>query len=306
MHGDFVKERDVNQLYYVYITSSHEDWQYILESKGLGKHVKDFDASEPLHGDQHSSFAMPDMGVHVLAEIETFRDIPAHVTLEEFSRILKDMLPTWQSFRRTYSKSEAYAELTSILSMVADLLSATAVSSSAEYLLSAMQMPESSPVYASVEKGSINPAISRQITRRHGGVSHVKPNTRSYRVLAIYNGPIQAAIIEERQGRVAMHQSKYTAAGGTLPSLPSAFLKGEVFDTYSAKILLTAVERAATYSGLLQLLLSAGFDLGPVMHKEAMTGESATEFEQAKVLENHAGCACGGVYVGHARDDVVP
>jgi hypothetical protein len=84
-----------------------------VESKGLGQHVDKFIAQEPAHGEQVHKLTLPDTGsIKVEATISQFEGISAHLSFDEFARVLETMLVTWDGYRRGYTKSHAHAEMT--------------------------------------------------------------------------------------------------------------------------------------------------------------------------------------------------
>ena len=46
------QERDLQQLYFLYLTSSPEDWLYVMDSNGLASHLPAFQATESQSGER--------------------------------------------------------------------------------------------------------------------------------------------------------------------------------------------------------------------------------------------------------------
>ena len=44
------QERDLQKLYFLYLTSSPEDWLYVMDSNGLASHLSAFQATESQSG----------------------------------------------------------------------------------------------------------------------------------------------------------------------------------------------------------------------------------------------------------------
>jgi hypothetical protein len=294
-----------------------------MQTRGLRKHVEDFSASEPMHGQHFEPLAVPDIDVDqmdrafdihrgpeelkqralkkrtlIQPEVVEIEGIPMHLTMGEFEAVMDSLLPTWVEFRRHSLLPRQQFKAAAKMAMYADLLSAKTLAASADTLLSSVQSA-SIPVkvFASVEKGSVAAAAARAFQKVDGTISYVEPNKLSFRTLDVYNGPVLSARIEERPGYIGMAEMGSSeplepAAGvacsceslnildlctyvsqffplctakfcrRTDPLVRATDAKGVMFDQYSCTAILAAIEKCTSYSQLIKMLLTCGFDLG--------------------------------------------
>lgn len=214
-----------------------------LQTRGLGKHVADFSASEPLYGQHFEPLAVSGIDVDLMdrafdihrgpeelaqralktrtliqPEVVEIEGIPMHLTMDQFEAVMHSVLGTWVEFRRHSLLPRQHFKAAAKMAMYADLLAAKTLAASADTLLSCVQSA-SIPVkvFASIEKGSVAAAAARAFQKVDGTVSYVEPNKVMLRTLDVYNGPVLSARIEERPGYIGMAEM-----GSSDPSEPAA------------------------------------------------------------------------------------
>ena len=287
LNGSVTEEVDLQKLYYIYVSSKPDDWNFILQTRGLGRHVKDFAAIEPSWGQHSPAIELPDFDIDqidhlfdihrspdqatqralhlsklVVPEVVEIDGVPMHLEIQDFERVMEMCLPTWIEFRKYTALPTQQVRNAAKLAMFADLLEAKAVSANSERLLASVQT-KNVQVFAVTETGSVPAAAARALQRTDSQVFYVQPNKLPFRVLDVYNGPVLCARLEERAGHVGMAEvGSSEIEGGPAAGLAQTYVNGVIFDSYSRTGISDAIEQCSTYSQLLKVLLTVGFDLG--------------------------------------------
>mmetsp|Transcript_53306 Transcript_53306/g.86335 ORF Transcript_53306/g.86335 Transcript_53306/m.86335 type:complete len:227 (+) Transcript_53306:239-919(+) len=186
-----------------------------------------------------------------------------HQTIEEFKDVMDLMLPTWIRLRQHSILPRENVKIAAKLAMCADLLAGKSITSSANTLLTSVHSSSvSAKVFAFVEKGSVLAAAARAFQRVDGTISYIEPNKAPFCVLHLYNGPVLAARIEERPGYIEIAEVGSSEPSQPADGLACDYVKGVIFDQYSRKGIVDAIQKCCSYAALLKLLLTCGFDLG--------------------------------------------
>ena len=80
LNGSVTEEVDLQKLYYIYVSSKPDDWNFILQTRGLGRHVKDFAAIEPSWGQHSPAIELPDFDIDQIDHLFDIHRSPDQAT----------------------------------------------------------------------------------------------------------------------------------------------------------------------------------------------------------------------------------